>query len=83
MIGYSLIQVPRWWESYRREELAGLLKQQKPVGQTSRLTPETCAGLLQAMRVGDIATLQDAPDSLEREWGIRYKNGKSVWWLFK
>jgi transposase len=24
-----------------------------------------------------------ARDYLEREWGIRYKNGKSLWWLFK
>jgi transposase len=55
-----------------RKLLADLLKRQKSVGQTSRLTPETVAGLLQAMRVGDIATFYDARDYLEREWGIRY-----------
>ena len=35
------------------------------------------------MRAGHIATMEDARDYLEREWGIRYKNGKSLWWLFK
>jgi transposase len=35
------------------------------------------------MRKGDIATMEDARDYLEREWGMCYKNGKSLWWLFK
>jgi hypothetical protein len=56
VIDYSLIQVSQWWEGYRLEGLARLLKQLKPVRQTSRLTPEIWAGLLQAMRVGAIAT---------------------------
>jgi transposase len=76
-------QVTRWWECYRAQGLAELLKQHKPVGKASRLTPEAWAGLLQAMRKGPIATMADARDYLEREWGIRYKNGKSLWWLFK
>jgi transposase len=83
LVGYSVTQLTRWWECYRAEGLAGALKQQKPVGKASRLTPEAWAGLLQAMRTGHIATMQDARDYLEREWGIRYKNGKSLWWLFK
>jgi transposase len=49
----------------------------------SRMTPEAWAGLLVAMRKGHIATMEEARDYLEREWGIRYKNGKSLWWLFK
>jgi len=83
MVGYSLSQLTRWWERYRAEGLAGVLKQQKPAGKASRLTAEAWAGLLQAMRAGHIATMQDARNYLEREWGIRYKNGKSLWWLFK
>ncbi len=35
------------------------------------------------MRAGHIATMQEARNYLQREWGIRYKNGKSLWWLFK
>jgi len=83
LVGYSVIQLTRWWERYRAAGLAGMLKQQKPAGKASRLTPEAWAGLLQAMRVGHITTMQDARNYLEREWGISYKNGKSLWWLFK
>ncbi len=81
LVGYSVGQLTRWWECYRAQGLAELLKQQKPVGKASRLTPEAWAGLLQAMRKGHIATMEDARDYLERAWGIRYKNGKSLWWL--
>ncbi len=83
MVGYSVSQLTRWWERYRAEGLAGVLKRQKPTGKASRLTAEAWAGLLQAMRAGHIVTMQDARNYLEREWGISYKNGKSLWWLFK
>src|SRR6266852_1924952 len=83
MVGYSVSQLTRWWERYRADGLAGMLKRQKPAGKTSKLSPEAWAGLLQAMRAGHIATMQDARNSLEREWGISYKNGKEHGWLFK
>jgi transposase len=83
VVGYSLIQVTRWWESYRSVGLAGLLKRHKSQGQASRLTAEAWAGLLGEMRVGRIATLEDARTYLEKQWGIRYKSGKSVWDVFK
>ena len=83
MVGYSVSQLTRWWERYRAEGLAEVLKQHKPAGKSSRLTPEAWQGLLQAMRAGHITTMQDARKYLEREWGISYKNGKSLWWLFK
>ena len=83
LVGYSVIQLTRWWERYRAAGLAGMLKQHQPAGKAARLTPEAWAGLLQAMRAGHIATMQDARNYLERAWGIRYKNGKSLWWLFK
>ena len=83
LVGYSVTQLTRWWECYRAEGLAGVLKQHKPVGKASRMTPEAWAGLMQAMRAGHIATMQEARNYLEREWGIRYKNGKELGWLFK
>jgi transposase len=83
LVGYSVIQLTRWWERYRAESLAGLLKEYQSPGMASRMTPAAWAGLMAAMRKGHIATMQDARDYLEREWGIRYKNGKSLWWLFK
>src|SRR5712692_3496093 len=76
MVGYSVIQLTRWWERYQAEGLTELLKQHKPAGKASRLTAEAWQGLLQAMRGGDIATMQDARNYLEREWAISYKNGK-------
>jgi transposase len=83
VIGYSLVQVTRWWESYRREGLAGVLKRHKPAGMSSRMTAQAWAGLCAEMRAGRIATLEDARTYLEREWGIHYTSGKSVWDVFK
>ena len=83
LIGYSVGQLTRWWQYERTEGLAELLKQHRPVGKPSRLTQQAWAGLLAAMRKGDMATMEDARDYLEREWGIRSKHGKSLWWLFK
>src|SRR5260370_10186948 len=83
VVGYSVSQLTRWWERYRAEGLAGVLKRQKPTGKASRLTAEAWAGLLQAMRAGHIVTMQDARNYLEREWGISYKTGKEHGWLFK
>jgi transposase len=83
LVGYSLVQLTRWWDRYHTEGLEELVKQQKPVGQPCKVTVEAWEGLRAAMRKGDIATMEDARDYLEREWGIRYKNGKSLWWLFK
>jgi transposase len=81
LVGYSVIQLTRWWERYRAEGLTGMLKRHKKACKASRLTAEAWQGLLQAMRGGHIATMQDARNYLEREWGISYKNGKSLWWL--
>ena len=83
LVGYSVSQLTRWWERYRAEGLAGVLKRQQPTGKASKLSAEAWAGLQAQMRAGHIATMQDARDYLEREWDISYKNGKSLWWLFK
>ena len=52
----------RWWERYRTEGLAELLKQQKPVGQACKVTAEAWEGLLAAMRKGHMVTMEDARD---------------------
>lgn len=82
LVGYSVAQLTRWWKRYRKQGLASLL-QPRPQGRRSRLTAEAWAGLMQAMRAGRIVTLQDARDYLQQEWDLSYKNGKSLWWLFK
>ena len=83
LVGYSLAQVTRWWERYRTVGLAELLKQPKATGKPSRLTAEAWEGLMAAMRAGEIATMQDARNYWQQQWGISYQNGKSLWWLFK
>ena len=83
LVGYSLVQVTRWWERYRAQGLASLTQQYTPTGQRSRLTAQAWAGLLTQMRAGRITTMQDARNYLEKEWGIVYKNGKEFGWLFK
>jgi transposase len=60
-----------------------LLKQPKPVGKSSRLTAEAWEGLMTAMRAGKMVTMQDAGHYLQEQSGMSYKNGKSLWWLFK
>jgi hypothetical protein len=71
LVGYSLVQLTCWWKRYRRAGLEELVKQPKPVGQPGKVTAEAWEGLRAAMRKGDMATMQDARDDLEREWGIR------------
>jgi transposase len=60
LVGYSLVQLTRWWERYRTAGLSELVKQQKPVGQPCKVTAEAWEELLAAMRKGDMATMEDA-----------------------
>src|SRR5713101_7083632 len=62
MVGYSLVQVTRWWERYRGEGLASLTHRYTPTGQRSRLTAEAWAGLLAQMRAGHC--LQERQDAV-------------------
>lgn len=55
VVGYSLIQVTRWWERYRALGIASLLKEYKPKGQTERMTPKAWTGLTMEMQAGHIA----------------------------
>src|SRR5712692_3446455 len=79
LVGYSLVQVTRWWERYRAQGLASLTHRYIPTGQRSRLTAEAWAGLLAQMRAGRITTMQDARNYLEKEWGIVYKKHRVKW----
>ena len=45
LVGYSVGQLTRWWECYRAQGLAGLLKQHKPVGKHAKLTAEAWEGV--------------------------------------
>src|SRR5829696_9851515 len=60
LVGHSPRQVARWWATYRREGLDGLLREPTFPGKTSRLHPAALADLEAVMAEGRIATLKDA-----------------------
>ena len=79
LVGHSPRQVARWWATYRREGLAGLLREPTWPGKAPRLTPEALAGLEAAMAEGRIATLKDAQAYLAERHGVVYRSLNGVW----
>jgi transposase len=79
LVGHSPRQVARWWATYRREGLAGVLREPTYPGKTSRLTPAALADLQAAMSAGRIATLKDAQAYLADHHGIVYPSLNGVW----
>lgn len=83
LVGHSPRQLARWWATYRQEGLAGLLREARYPGKTSRLTPEALAGLETAMSAGAIATLKQAQAYLAEQHGIVYGSLQGVWWQLR
>jgi transposase len=79
LVGHSPRQVARWWALYRREGLAGLLREPSWPGKRPRLTPEALADLETAMAAGRIATLKDAQTYLAERHGVVYGSLNGVW----
>lgn len=79
LVGHSPRQVARWWSLYRREGLAGLVREPAYPGKASRLTPEALADLEAAMAAGRIATLKDAQVYLADRHGVAYASLNGVW----
>ena len=79
LVGHSPRQVARWWATYRREGLDGLLREPTYPGRRPRLTPEALADLEAVMATGQIATLQDAQTYLRERHGIVYPSLNGVW----
>ena len=79
LVGHSPRQVARWWALYRREGLAGLLREPRWPGKRPRLTAEALADLEGAMATGQIATLKDAQRYLAEQHGIVYASLNGVW----
>jgi hypothetical protein len=74
VVGYSVIQGTRWWERDRQAGLPELLKQQKPIGMASRMTPEAWEGVLAAAAQRGQSVLGD----LAAAFANRFGNG-SAW----
>jgi transposase len=79
LVGHSPRQVARWWATYRREGLAGLLREPTYPGKRSQLTPAALADLAAVMAAGRIATLKDAQAYLADHHGIIYRSLNGVW----
>ena len=79
LVGHSPRQVARWWQRYRQQGLAGLLREPTYPGRTPRLTAEARDDLQAAMAVGQIATLKDAQAYLAERHGIVYPSLNGVW----
>jgi transposase len=78
-LGYSTVQVTRWWERYRQVGLARYLQRKTPPGRPSRLTAAAWRGLQQERRAGRITRLEDARQYLQRRWDIHYASVNGVW----
>jgi len=83
LLGYSTVQVTRWWACYRQRGLAGLLKQPTRPGRPSQLTAAAWRGLEHEMRAGRITRLEDARQYLQHRWEIRYASVNGVWRLLR
>lgn len=83
LLGYSLVQVTRWWECYKTRGIDALIEQHPHPGKVSQMTKEAWAGLEAMMVEGHIGTLEEARLYLEREWQIHYKSVNALSWLFK
>jgi transposase len=81
LIGYSRIQLTRWWKLYTDEGIKALTNYRPRLGKRSQLTTEALNDLKQRMREGHIARLEDARQHLAKHWGIHYKSLNGVWWM--
>lgn len=79
LVGHSPRQVARWWATYRREGMTGVLREPTYPGKTPRLTPAALADLQAVMAAGQIATLKDAQAYLAEQHGIVYRSLNGVW----
>jgi transposase len=80
VLGYSRAQLTRWWERYRAGGLEALLTEPHHPGSKGQMTAEAWADLEEAMKQGQIATLEQARQYLARHWDIHYQSVNGVWW---
>ena len=81
LVGYSRIQLTRWWKQYTDEGIEAVTNYRARSGKRSQLTAEAFNDLKQKMRQGHIARLEDARQHLAKDWGIHYKSLNGVWWM--
>jgi transposase len=83
LVGYSLRQLRRWWAEYKESGLVGLIEEKPHPGKASKLSDAAYEALQVQMRLGKIATLEDARGYLAREHSIEYGSVNGVWWQLR
>ena len=78
LLGYDVRTLRRWWRCYRTEGLPGLLAQAKKRGAKERITASARAALLAAMKQGEIATMEEARQLLQTQFGVVYRSVSSL-----
>jgi transposase len=81
LVGYSRIQLTRWWKQYKDEGIRAMTNYKPRSGKRSQLTVEAFNDLKDQMRQGHIARLEDARQHLAKHYGIHYKSLNGVWWM--
>lgn len=73
-VGSSPRQIQRWWQTYRTEGLAALVRVYHPAGKPALLTEEAWTGLQIAWEAGRISGQAEARRYLAETWGIVYQS---------
>ncbi len=80
LLGYRRAQLTRWWARYRSGGLEALLTEPRHPGSKGQMTAEAWADLEEALKQGQIASLEQTRQYLGERWGIHYQSVNGVWW---
>lgn len=83
LVGYSPRQIQRWWQTYRSEGLAALVRVYHPAGKPALLTEAAWAGLQIELEAGRIGGQEEARRYLAETWGIHYQSIHGIAYQFK
>src|SRR5262249_7180642 len=72
-LNYSVLQLKRWWRTYRQGGLSALLTVGQ-AGRKRRISSAALADVESAFAAGDLHTLQDARVYLQERWETTYQS---------
>ena len=73
----------RWWSTYRKDGLEGLLYYGSPSGYDEYVSEEAYSALEEEMKAGRISSLKGARNYLSEHWNVVYKDVSAISRLFK
>lgn len=83
LLGFSLSGIESWWQTYKRDGLSALLEMPHYAGKPSQITQQAWEALKAKMEAGEIATLEQARQYLNQQWGTHYQSVNGIHWQFK